>query len=388
MKEMKLLFRARGFTLIELVIFIGIFTVSVIGLTTLLVVITGVQTKEAASSEVSSQSQFLLQQLQYYIENARIVDMTQDVTTSTLTLREFSSAQDPTSITLATGTIYVQQSASGTLNALTSNKVSVSQLSFTRHFNLNAASFAYGTDSVSFSFTMSSVSRGGTLYTQTYQSSAAVLVPVGKIAMIQQAKAENTNVSVSTLAATYGTNNETSSLLIAVVANQTSTSVPVPTDTAGNTWIRIVSSSYAGIDKQAVIFAAYNAKNSSNTVTATFGAGAGYASLYLYEYRGAATSSSFDASSTQTNSNTAMPSSGIANPTSTVELLLGADAGPSLGGATASAGNGFTLETSSTGSNVTQVFMEDADRYVTGPVSSSWQFLGAVSTTALLATFK
>lgn len=385
---MKLFSRTRGFTLIELIIFIGIFTVSVIGLMTLLVVITGVQTKEAASSEVSSQSQFLLQQLQYYIQNARIVDMTRDVSTSTLTLREFLSAQDPTYITLATGTVYIQQSASGTLNALTSNKVNVSQITFTRHFNINTTSSAYGTDSVSLSFTMSSVSRGGTLYNQTYQSSVAVLIPVPKIAMIQQVKTENTNVSVSSLAAAYGTNNETSSLLIAVVGNQTSTSVSIATDTAGNTWTKIASSSYAGINKQVVVFAAYNAKNSSNTVTATFGAGAGYASLYLYEYRGAATSSSFDASSTQVQPNTATPSSGAANPASGAELLLGVDAGPSLGGATVSAGNGFTLETSSTGSNVTQVFMEDAAQYITGAASSSWQFSGAVSTTALMATFK
>lgn len=374
----------RGFTLIELLIFVATFTVVIGVLITILVVMLGLQTDQMAAAEVNQQSQFLLQQVQYYVESARLVDMTQDVATGTLTVREFYLAQDPTIMKLATGTVYLQQGIGGSLQALTSNKVVVSNLSFVRHYNLNGSSVPYGTDSVSYSFTMAATSTNNQQYSQSFQSSAAVLAPVGKIAMVQQASAASNNPSVSTLAATYPTNNETSSLLIAVVANTANSESVSVADSAGNSWTKVANVPYAAYNEELNIFAAKNAANSSNTVTATLGAGAGYVSLFLYEYRGASTSSSFDASSSQLQPNTSAPSSGSANATSAIELVFGA----TFNGNTAeipTAGAGFTLETSST---VTHVFAEDSTQYITGPVAATWQYTGSPSSSAVVVTFK
>jgi hypothetical protein len=221
-------------------------------------------------------------------------------------------------------------------------------------------------------------------YSAQFQSSAVVFAPVGKIAMIQQTNAANNGPIVSTLATTYATNNEAEDLLVAVVANTGSGASISLSDSAGNTWTQVASAPYAAYNANLTVWNALNAKNSSNTVTASFGAGAGYATLFLYEYRGASTSSSFDTSSTQLQPNTSLPSSGPANPTSSVELILGAG----YNGTTAeipSAGSGFTLETSST---VSHTFAEDSTQYITGPVAATWQYMGSPSSSVLVATFK
>ena len=375
----------KAFTLIELLVVTAIFSFVVISLIVMLVSFLNVQSSESVAIEVGTQSQFLLQQIQYYVSSARLVDMAQDVATGTLTVREYSPVQDPTSIMASNGVVYLQQGVGGAWQALTSNIVFISNLSFTRHYNINSSSSAYGTDSVSFSFTMSASSTNNGQYARQFQSSDAVFAPVGKIALIQQTSTVSNNPSVTTLAATYPTNNKTSSLLIAVVAYTTPTNVGIA-DSAGNTWVKVLDSTYATYFARIAIFSAMNAKNSSNTVTATFSGPiyASYATLFLYEYRGASTSSSFDASSTQLQPNNSSPSSGFANPTSSVELVFGA----TYNGNTAeipSAGSGFTLEASST---VSHAFVEDSTQYITGPVAATWQYTGSPSSSAVVVTFK
>ena len=139
-------------------------------------------------------------------------------------------------------TVYLQQTDSGTPTPLTSNKVSVSSLNFTRHYQI-ASSTAIGNESVSYSFTMSASSPNGSqVFSQALQSSAAVLAPVPKIALIQKAMGENNNTGISTVSSTYSGANTAGNLLVAVVSNQGSApSPPTVADTAGNTWTNIAS---------------------------------------------------------------------------------------------------------------------------------------------------
>ena len=375
----------RGFTIIELLVFAAIFSVVMIGFITVLIAVVRVQSRQASATDVETQGQFLLQQFQYYIQSARLVDMPQDAATGTLKLRTSTSSLDPTFITLATGTVYLQQGVGGALQALTSNKVTVSSSSFVRHYNLSGSSAAYGTDSVSYSFTMAANNTNGTQqYSQTFQSSAAVLTPAPKIALVQQISTVNYGTSTS-VAATYGSANATGSLLLAVVANTNLISASVA-DTAGNAWTKVANATYPSYNQETAIFAAANAKNSSNAVTATLGGTGGYnPTLFLYEYRGAATSSSFDASSTQTQSNTMSTASGAANATSAVELIFGTLYLNPWPATPPTAGNGFTLESSSSASNL---FVEDKDIYVTGAVSADWTFTAAASSSATVVTFR
>lgn len=374
----------KAFTIIELLIYTAIFSMVVVALISILVSMFRLQTTQTATAEVNQQGQYLAQQIQYDVSSARLVDMTQDVATSTLVLRESTNAYNPTKITLSGGVLYFQQGTLGILQALNSSKVSVSNVSFTRHYNISTSSAPFGTDSVSYSFTVSATSTNNQLYSQTFQSSVAVLAPIPKIVLLQQAKGEANAASVASVGAAFPTNNESSSLLLALVSNTTTTASITVTDSASNTWSQVANIAYPAYNKTLALFAALNAKNGANSVTAAFGAGAGYASIYIYEYRGASTSSSFDASSSQLSANTATPSSGFAKPTSSIELLFGA----TYNGATTStpsAGTGFTLETYST---VAYVYAEDMDQDVTGQVAATWQYPAVTSSSVLIATFK
>jgi|GEM_PF-1955181 len=139
-----------GYTLIELLVYIGVFALVAVGLTTTFVAVTRVQTEQTSDVEIDQQSAFLLSRLQDYIANASLIDIPVSAPTSTLRLRVPAHTSDPTVITVTGGVVYVAQGA-GTPQPLTSNKVSVSNLTFTRQANPGSH------DSVSLSFRMSPV---------------------------------------------------------------------------------------------------------------------------------------------------------------------------------------------------------------------------------------
>src|SRR5437899_232352 len=121
----------KGYTLIELLVFIAIFSTIVVFFITIFLTILNVQTNQSAAAEVSQQSQFLLQQLQYYISSARLADMSQDVSSSLLTLRDKNLAQFTIGQASSAGPVYLTLGG-GTPQALTSGKVSISGLTFSR----------------------------------------------------------------------------------------------------------------------------------------------------------------------------------------------------------------------------------------------------------------
>lgn len=156
---------SKGFTLIEVLISIGIFSLIIIAFIGILVVVSQVQVQSSSSMAVGQESQFLLQKLQYYVETASVVNIPTSTPTSTLQLYMASSSVDPMSITLASGTVYLQQTASGPLQALTSPKVTVSDLSFVRSAN------PPGHDTVSVSFTMAyNTANALQAFSQLFQS--------------------------------------------------------------------------------------------------------------------------------------------------------------------------------------------------------------------------
>jgi type II secretory pathway pseudopilin PulG len=158
--------RRAGFTLIELLIFAAIFSFVVVSFITIYLTVTNIQLRESSQAEVNGQSQFLLQQVQYYVERSSLVDMPADAPTSTLKLYLGVNSQDPMFMTLASGTVYLQQTATGTLQALTSNKVAVSNLTFTRHAN------PPGHDSVGVAFSMAfNTTNLGQIFSQALQTS-------------------------------------------------------------------------------------------------------------------------------------------------------------------------------------------------------------------------
>lgn len=139
---------AGGLSLIELLIFSAIFALMMVSFISIFVAIVNVNARQGAVAEVNQQSQFLLQEVQYYTERASLIDMPQDTATTTIKLWLGINSQDPTYIYASGTTVYLKQTDSGTPQALTSSKVSVSNVSFVKHSN------APGHDSVSTAFTV------------------------------------------------------------------------------------------------------------------------------------------------------------------------------------------------------------------------------------------
>ena len=140
--------RRRGFTIIEILIFSALFSVMAISFVAALVSTIQVQTKQVATAEVNQQSQLLLDAIQYYVQLASLVELPADTATTTLKLRVSSSTIDPIYI-YASGTVaYLKQTDSGTPQPLTSDKVNVSNLTFTKRANTP------GHDLVSVAFTV------------------------------------------------------------------------------------------------------------------------------------------------------------------------------------------------------------------------------------------
>ena len=157
-----------GFTLVELIIFIALFAALSGSFITILLTVTRVQVRQVSVVEVSEQSQFLLQQIQYYIQNSSMIDIPINTPTSTLKLYTGVNSQDPLYITLASGTVYIQKTASGIPQPLSSNKVSVSNLTFVKHSNIPSH------DSVSVSFTLAyNTSNIEQAFSQMLQTSVA-----------------------------------------------------------------------------------------------------------------------------------------------------------------------------------------------------------------------
>jgi type II secretory pathway pseudopilin PulG len=138
----------KGYTLVELLVFLAIATVATVAFIGILVVVVRLQVRQSSAGSVQGESTALLQQLQYYAQNSSLINIPINTPTSTLSLRMSSSTLDPTTVTNASGTVYLKL-GNATATALTSNRVTVSNLSFVRHTNPPSH------DTVSISFTMS-----------------------------------------------------------------------------------------------------------------------------------------------------------------------------------------------------------------------------------------
>lgn len=143
-----------AFTLIELIIYAAIFTVIALVFLNSLIFFVNMQAKQSAQAEVASQSQFLLQTVQRYVEQSSYIDMPTSTATGTLTLRMSSSSTDKIQIYASGNVAYMTTWAtngtsytSSSTTPLTSSKVNVSSFSFTRIQNGGG-----GHDSVNVSF--------------------------------------------------------------------------------------------------------------------------------------------------------------------------------------------------------------------------------------------
>ena len=157
----------KAFTLVELLLYAAIFAAVVVVSVGAFVTVMRVQTNQTAAAEVEAQSQFLLQQIQFQVQQSSLIQMAADATSTALELRMAASSSDPTYFTLASGTVYLQQ-GNGALQPLTSSKVAVTNLLFTKRSNPPAH------DTVSVAFTMTyNPSNPLQAFSEMFQTSVA-----------------------------------------------------------------------------------------------------------------------------------------------------------------------------------------------------------------------
>jgi len=170
----------------EFLLFAAIFSVTIIAFITILVSAVRIQSRQNAAAEVNQQSQFLLQTFQRYIEESVAIDMPANVTQPKLKLKMASSTLDPREVCLGgasvTGecgyggsdtTIYVKEGKNGASNPLTSQKVKVTNLAFTRLLNPG------GHDTVEIVFTVEfQTTNPEHMFSRTLRSSIARVGPV------------------------------------------------------------------------------------------------------------------------------------------------------------------------------------------------------------------
>ncbi|MDP3956415.1 MAG: prepilin-type N-terminal cleavage/methylation domain-containing protein [bacterium] len=144
----RLLKKGKGFTLLELLLAMGLIAIVVIPLTGILYRTVSIGNREGSASDVSETSRFVFQQIQNNVKNASLIDMGANATSSTLLLRMRDTST--TTIYASGTTIYL--TAGGTDTALTDSKVTVNSLVFTKFSNPPAK------DSIQIDMTLSAVS--------------------------------------------------------------------------------------------------------------------------------------------------------------------------------------------------------------------------------------
>lgn len=129
----------KGFSLIELLIYLAVFAMSASLMVSALSVFLKVGQRESAGSEVSSQLNFVMQTIQRLVKESSNIDIAADTATSTLKLRMKNQANDPTCISLVNGIIRLAEGpaenpneCSSDFSTLTSDRIIVDNLEFTK----------------------------------------------------------------------------------------------------------------------------------------------------------------------------------------------------------------------------------------------------------------
>lgn len=128
-----------GFSLVELLIYVAIFTVSAVFLVSILTVVTRIQLKQTSVHEVNQQISFVGSTIKNLVQTSSLINMTAGSPTSTLTLIMSSSSIDQT-LVYASGTImYLEQrdvdGVVTTLQPLTDSNVTVDNFLVTKYEN-------------------------------------------------------------------------------------------------------------------------------------------------------------------------------------------------------------------------------------------------------------
>ncbi|PIY95761.1 hypothetical protein COY65_02385, partial [Candidatus Jorgensenbacteria bacterium CG_4_10_14_0_8_um_filter_39_13] len=125
-----------GFSLMELLIYVAIFTGSAVLLTAILSSTGRIQVRQSAVDELNQQTFFIQSTIQRLVREASLIENPAGVASTTLKLRMSSSTLDPTLIyTDASNTAIYLKQGNGSASALTNDKAKISSFSITKYEN-------------------------------------------------------------------------------------------------------------------------------------------------------------------------------------------------------------------------------------------------------------
>lgn len=130
-KKLKVIFNKKGFSLIEFLIYIAIFIFVSGFLVAILTTFTKVGVRQTGENEVNSQINFVSSYIQETVKKASLIDMPENVVTSSILLRMPNLSSDPTLIYATNGAIYVKEGVNDPLK-LTNENVKVTDFSATK----------------------------------------------------------------------------------------------------------------------------------------------------------------------------------------------------------------------------------------------------------------
>jgi len=125
-----------GFTLIEVLMYLAIFSISAIFLINILSSSIKVQSQQSIANELNQQVSFVSSVIEREVQGASLIENPAGEASSTLVLRYSSSTLDPTYIFAdASGTAVYIQEGSGTAQPLTNSLVAINDFTVTKYEN-------------------------------------------------------------------------------------------------------------------------------------------------------------------------------------------------------------------------------------------------------------
>ena len=165
------LFSTKGFTLIEMLLYVAICSIILISLVTFLSFLLNAGVKNQTIAEVEQNGLQVTQFMTQIIRNAKSITTPSLATSSsTLSIKTVSTTTDPTLFYVASGTLRIKE-GSGSGIPLTSGKVTVSSLVFK---NTSASSTDGG--SIDISFVVSYINQSNTneySFSKTFNATAS-----------------------------------------------------------------------------------------------------------------------------------------------------------------------------------------------------------------------
>lgn len=365
--------RQAGFTLVELLLVMGIFAILLAVITDMFVSVLNVQTEAKANTSVTQDGRYILSKLSYDISRATTVTTPEDLNVATSGITATTATVTWTTANTSNSRVeYGTTTAYGSMTTLNPSLVTAHSVGLS---GLTAAT--------TYHFRVLSQEADGTVTTSTDHT--FVTTGGGVIAHVQTAAATD-NTSAASIDRAFTASNVVGNAIVAAFS-WGSGSTASCSDSLGNAYT-MASSQYDSTNNQSLgICYATNIKAGANTVTITLGGASASRRLIIHEYRGISTVDPVDI----TTGNIANGTTAANNITSTAattvvngDLIFGA-ALDDAGTTTITAGTGFTQRNSV---NNKDLVTQDMVQATAGSVASTMTFGAAHRYLSQMVAFK